>query len=399
MAERPGLKILRVIARLNTGGPARHVLLLDRGLRRRGHQTHLIHGEVGAYESSAEPLADALGVPCTKWTHLGRRLNPVADLRAVVELARLLRRERPDVVHTHTSKAGLVGRLAAWVHNAMGEDGRRCAVIHTYHGHIFDGYFPPAVTRAVVASERLLARVTDRIVTISPRQREDIVSRYRVAAPAQVTIIPLGLDLEPLLQLTKNAPDLRQSLGLAADAVVIGFVGRLVPIKDVQTLLRAFALARRQVRTLVLVVAGDGPMRPDLVALAQTLGILGAVHFLGWWTGPLERLYATFDICALASRSEGTPVALIEAMAAAKPVVATAVGGVPDVVEHGVTGLLVAPGDADGLANAMVREAGDPDLRRCLGAAGREHVALHHSIERLVDDVERLYGEVTHILR
>lgn len=346
-----------------------------------------------------ESLADGRGVQRVKRSYLGRRLHLLADLRAVAMLIRLLWREQPDVLHTHTSKAGLVGRVAAFAYNAVRPRLRRCAVVHTYHGHVFEGYFPALVTRMVLASERLLARTTDCIVTISPRQRDDIVSRYRIADASRVVIVPLGLELAPLLALAPAAPSLRGELQLSADAVVIGFVGRLVPIKDVETLLRAFARARQTQDRLALVVAGDGHMRPALMALARSLHVDSSVRFLGWWTGPLQTLYATFDVCALSSVNEGTPVALIEAMAAGRAVAATAVGGVPDVVQDGVTGLLVAPKDVDALAKALTVLASDAELRARMGAAGRRAAATRYSDERLIDDIEHLYRTLTRILR
>lgn len=382
------------MARLNTGGPSRHVILLDAGLRSRGHQTLLVHGAVSATESSMEPLADAQQIPRLKLPYLGRSLRVVDDVRAFLRVTQLLYRERPDVVHTHTSKAGMVGRAAAAVYNRLTPGRRRCVVIHTFHGHVFEGYFSPLVTRVVLAIERTLGRVTDRVVTLSPRQRHDIVVRYGIAPASKVVTIPLGLDLEPLLDLAPGDADLRGRLDIPPDAVVIGFVGRLVPIKDAETLLRAFAQAHHQQPNLHLLVAGDGQMREPLLARARELGVAGRVHAIGWWNGPLTELYQTLDVCALSSLNEGTPVTLIEAMAAGVAVVATAVGGVPDVVEDGVAGLLVPPRDVGRMTAALLALTSDPSRRAAMGAAGRRHVAGRFMHGRLVDDIERLYRDV-----
>lgn len=399
MAETAGLNVLRVMARLNTGGPSRHVVLLDAGLRARGHRTLLVHGAVSATEASMEPLADAHGIPRVRLPYLGRSLRLFDDLRAVIHVTRLLFRERPDIVHTHTSKAGMVGRSAAWAYNLFAFTrrgrGRRCVVIHTFHGHVFDGYFSPLVTRGVLTIERALARVSDRIVTISPRQRADIVSRYRIAPDARVATIPLGLDLKTLLALTAAGSGLRDELQIPRDAVVVGFVGRLVPIKDPHTLVRAFARARERCPNLYLLLAGDGQLRASTLVVADTCGVRDHVRSIGWWNGPLERLYETIDVCALSSINEGTPVALIEAMAAGRPVVATMVGGVPDVVTDGVDGLLVPPRDLERLAGALVALCADASRRGVLGQAGRAKVATRYAAPRLVDDVERLYQELT----
>jgi glycosyltransferase involved in cell wall biosynthesis len=393
MAELPRLKILRIIARLNIGGPARHVILLDTGLQARGHKTELVHGAIGAYEASMEPLASEQGVPTIKMSCLGRSMRLLKDAHACFRLVKLMFSERPDIVHTHTSKAGMVGRTAALVFNATRPRRGRCAVIHTFHGHVFEGYFPRLVSALVRRIEQVLALSSDRIVTVSPRQRLDIVQRFRIAPDRKVATIPLGLDLQPLLQLSSAAPDLRQELKIDREGVVVGFVGRLVPIKDPETLVRAFARAREIVPNLYLVVAGDGQLRKSLEALSRELGLDRHVRFLGW-TDCLACLYATVDICALSSINEGTPVALIEAMAARKAVVATEVGGVPDLIQDGVNGLLVPPRDVGRLAEAIVRLAKTPELRCRMGAAGREYAGANHSAERLVCDVERLYHTI-----
>lgn len=384
------MKILRVIARLNVGGPARHVVLLDRGLRGRGHDTRLVHGSLAPGEASLEHLAVESGLPTTKIRELGRRVSPVSDLRAFAQLLRLVFREAPDVIHTHTAKAGTLGRLAAGMFNITRPRRRRCLVVHTFHGHVLTGYFRPTTNIAIRLAERTLARMTDRVVTISPAQRDDIVNRFRVAVASRTTMIPLGLDLAALARLDAAAPQLRGQLGIPERAPVIGYVGRFVPIKDLATLIGAFAQVVQHVPDAVLLMVGDGPVRSELESLVATLSLQRQVHFLGW-IEELAPLYATIDICALASLNEGTPVALIEAMAAAKAVVATRVGGIADVVEHERTGLLVPPGDPEALADAIARLAADPGERCRMGAAGRQAVVARFSHERLVDDIDRLY--------
>lgn len=393
----PPLKILRVISRLNTGGPTRHAVLLDAGLRTRGHSTVLAFGAVAAGEASLEAMAAEYGVPTVKVASLGRSLKALQDVRALMRLTALVFAAQPDVVHTHTSKAGMLGRVAALLFNATRRRSRRCAVIHTFHGHVFEGYFSPLVNRIVRTVERGLAGVSDRIVTISPRQRFDIVTRFGIAPESKVSTIPLGIELDPFLRLperaegTKAERDLRQTLGIGPKDVVVGYVGRLVPIKDVETLVRGFAAALPRIGTLHLIVAGGGQLRPALERLAASLEIAPRVHFVGW-TDRLTELYAAMDICALSSLNEGTPVAIIEALAAGKPVVATSVGGVPDLIVDGVHGRLVRPKDVDQLAAALVELACDQGMRRRMGAAGRRQVAATYTADRLVLDVERLYG-------
>jgi len=386
------VRIIRVIARLNVGGPARHVVLLDRGLRARGHETLLVHGSLDSGEASLEHLAQASGLPMVTIAELGRRISPLSDARAFLQLVRVIYRESPDVVHTHTAKAGTLGRLAALLFNLTRPRRRRCVVIHTFHGHVLSGYFGRTGSALARMAERTLAAVSDRIIAISPRQQDDLVGRFRVADQAQTTVVPLGLDIQALIDQRPDAPNLRRTLGIGDNDVVVGFVGRFVPIKNLALLVGAFATAQKRVPGMWLVLAGDGPTRSELESLADSCGVAERVRFLGW-TEDLGPLYATFDICALSSLNEGTPVAIIEAMAAERAVIATAVGGVPDIVDDGRTGILVASGDANALGAAIVRLAGNRDERRALGAAARRAAAERFSFERLVNDIDRLYQD------
>jgi len=385
------LKILRIITRLNVGGPARHVTLLNAGLQARGHDTLLVHGAPDAGEASAQFPAPPGDVRQRHHPNLGRRVSAVGDLQALASLVRLLFHEQPDVVHTHTAKAGALGRLAAFIYNATRPRQRRALVVHTFHGHVFEGYFTPSLNRLVRLAERGLAWNTDVVVTISTRQWHDIVERFAIAPAPKAVVVPLGLDLEPLASLPAGSPSLRAAIGAAADDVVVGFAGRMVKVKDLPTLVRAFARARKAMPSLRLVLAGDGPERATVQAIAAELGVGDRLHFLGW-VEDLPRFYFTLDIFALSSINEGTPVAVIEAMAAQRAVVATAVGGVPDVVESGVTGLLVPPGSPEALGDALVQLAGNEERRREMGLAGQARALELYSARRLVDDIASLYA-------
>jgi glycosyltransferase involved in cell wall biosynthesis len=384
------MKVVRVIARLNIGGPARHVVLLDEGLRRRGYDTLLVHGSVSDGEASFEHLARDGGIDVCKIPDLGRRISPLSDLRAFGQLVAVVFRRRPDIIHTHTAKAGALGRLAALVFNMTRSRRKRAAVVHTFHGHVLSGYFGPAANAAIRIVERGLARATDCLITISPAQQQEIVRTFRIAPIERTAIVPLGLDLEPLLTLPADWPSLRPQLDIDANSIVIGYVGRFVPIKDLDTLVEAFAVAVERVPNLVLLLAGDGPLRLSIESKIEKLRIAARVRLPGWCKD-LRALYATMDVGTIASRNEGTPVALIEAMAAAKPVVATAVGGVPDVIEQGRTGILVPSGDVEALGSAFVELATDLEKRRRLGGAGRVLVAERYSGARLITDIDRLY--------
>jgi len=288
------------------------------------------------------------------------------------------------VVHTHLAKAGALGRIAA-------RRTRVPVIVHTYHGHVLEGYFSSPVSRAVLMVERRLAALTDALVAVSDAVRDDLVARG-VGRPGQWRVIPLGLDLSKLLGQLPDARSARRVLGLPEDGPTVGIVGRLTPVKDHATFLAAAARIAQMRPEATFAIAGDGELREGLEMQARRL--LGdRCRFLGW-VMDLPNLYAALDVVVLTSRNEGTPVALIEAGAAARPVVATEVGGVPDVVRNGVTGLLAPQGDPASIAAQVLRVLEEPGLGRSLGSAGREWVRNRFTIDRLADDLAALYGEL-----
>jgi glycosyltransferase involved in cell wall biosynthesis len=376
-------RVLRVFSRLNVGGPAVHVILLAAGLRDKGYDTRLVVGRESAREGNLLDLAREKNVECEQLSALGREIRPLADLLALWSLFRLVRRFRPHVVHTHTAKAGLLGRLAARLGGAP-------VVVHTFHGHVFSGYFSRRRTLFFSRLEALLAHFTDVLVTVAEDVRAELVA-HGVGRPERIHVVPLGLELGPLSGPLPRG-HLRAAAGFDEGAPLVGIVGRLVPIKDVPTFLRAAALLRASVPAARFAVVGDGEERPDLERLAGELGLGGLVHFFGW-RRDLPAVYGDLDLVVNCSRNEGTPVALIEALAAGRPVVATAVGGTAELLGRGERGVLVPPGQPEALAAAMcgALEGGqDQERRRC---AGRAYALAHHSSERLLHDVDALYRE------
>jgi len=374
------LRLVRVIARLNVGGPALHATLATAGLRP-DVDTTLAVGRVAPGEAEATDLLDRFDVRPVRVPGLGRAVSPIDDVRAFLALASLLRRVRPDVVHTHTAKAGALGRPAAWLAGVP-------RVVHTFHGHVFEGYFAPAKSRAVVAVERALARFTDRVVAVSDEVGRDLVERFRVVAREKLVVVPVGLPLDEFLHCESKRGALRRELALPADAPIVAFVGRLVAVKEPHVALDAWRLVRREIPTATLVVVGDGDLAPALRARRDE-----GVVFLGW-RRDLATILADVDLALLTSRNEGTPVALVEAAAAGVPAVATRVGGVPSVVEDGATGVLVAPGDVAAIASAVVSLLRDPGRRRAMGAAARKRAASRFSDARLLADLRALYADV-----
>lgn len=381
------VRIVRVIARLNMGGPAHHVGLLGSRLDSERYETLLLHGEVGAGEDSLEDVVRALGSPMARVPGLRPELRPHDDARALGSLVRAIRRLRPDIVDTHTAKAGMLGRLAAVL---AGEP--RPKIVHTYHGHVLEGYFGPVKNATYRGLERRLATVSDALIGVSGATVDDLV-RLGIAPREQFRVVPIGLDLSPFLDATPaDGAEFRAEAGLREGEVLLTFVGRLVPIKRVDVLLRAVAHARGRGAPVRLAVVGDGELRPELEALASELGLAGSVWFAGY-RASMVPVAAGSDIAVLSSDNEGTPVSLIEAGAAAKPAVSTRVGGVPDVVIP-ETGILVDAGDSAALGEAIAQLAGDAEARARMGALAREHVAQRFSVERLVEDMDALYDEL-----
>lgn len=380
------IRVLRVIARLNVGGPALHVAYLTRELDRRGYETTLAAGSVGEGEGSMEYVARELGIEPLAIPLLQREISPLRDAATVRHLVGLIRTLKPHVLHTHTAKAGAVGRAAAVL---AGAD-RPKVVVHTFHGHVLRGYFTPQVTEAFRQLERRFARVSDALIAVSPEVRDDLV-RLGIAPPGKITVIRLGLDLDGRIRAGNDeARSVRERFAIPADRFLVGWLGRMTEIKRVDNLLAALATLRLRGVDADVMLVGDGPLRDVLEQRAAALGIAAHCHFAGF-SEDVAPYLAAFDTVALTSANEGTPVTLIEALAAGRPVVSTDVGGVADVVEHGVSGFLVPPGDVAEIAGALEQLAGSPELRCEFGRAGRAHVLPRYSVPRLVADVDSLY--------
>ncbi len=382
----------RIIARLNVGGPAQHVVWLSEGMRET-YDTTLVVGEVPQGEADMGDFAREHGVSPVVVKGLSREIGP-RDAMALWRLLRVLWRVKPDVVHTHTAKAGTLGRMAAWVSRRV--TGRPRLVVHTFHGHVFHGYWGPRKTRLFLAIERWLARhATDRIVVLSEEQFHEIHETFGVGHREQFAVIPLGLDLERFT--APPGPALVPALDEAAFAV--GTAGRFTAVKNYPLLLEAFAALPPDGR---LFMAGDGADRGPLEEHGRSVGVADRVHWLGM-VRELDRLYPHLDVFVLSSNNEGTPLSMLEAMAAGTPVVSTLVGGVPDLLGRELRregpvsvrerGLGVTAGDGQGLAAALWMVRGDPQGAKDRRAAARAWVLEHHGLSRLVADVDRLYRQ------
>jgi glycosyltransferase involved in cell wall biosynthesis len=379
------IKVLRVIARLNVGGPALHVAYLSAGLAERGYDTTLVAGTLAHGEESMAGAAEARHVSVVALDELHREVSPLRDLRAVLRLARLIRKERPVILHTHTAKAGAVGRLAS----LLAGDARPRIVVHTFHGHVLRGYFNPLTTLGFRVLERLLAKISTALIAVSPEVRDDLV-RLGVAPAHKFAVIRLGIELGERVQNAGARTETRRLLSIPEDAFVVGWVGRMTGVKRAHDVLEAFRELSADGVDAYLCLVGDGPERASLERRAHELGIVRRCLFVGYQSD-VGALYEAIDALVLPSANEGTPVSVIEALAAGRPVVATRVGGVPDVIRSGAGGILVEPGDTRALAAALGSLARDPDRRARMGAEGRANVLSRYAVERLVDDVDRLY--------
>lgn len=380
------IRVLRVIARLNVGGPALHVAHLSSELDRLGYETTLVAGRVGEGEGSMEYFADELGVRPLYVDELQRDISAAPDAAAVSRLVQLIRDLRPDVLHTHTAKAGAVGRVAALLSGVA----RPPVIVHTFHGHVLRGYFTPGRARVFQQIERTLARSSDALIAVSPQVRDDLVD-LGVAPAGKIAVIRLGLDLERRVASPPGSREaVRAELGVPPDALLVGWLGRMTEIKRTEDLLAAFAELRRRGVDAYLALIGDGPLRDPLFATAEKLGIADRTRFVGFREQVAE-FYAAADVVALTSANEGTPVTVIESLAAGCPVVVTDVGGVRDIVKDGHSGFLVPAEDVGGIADRLERLGADAGLRARMGEAGRAWVLPRYSVPRLVEDVDRLY--------
>ncbi|MEW6581538.1 MAG: glycosyltransferase [Actinomycetota bacterium] len=387
----PPRRVLRVIARLNIGGPAIQAITLSTELEREGFTTTLVRGREAEREGTMDDLAAELGVRPLLLPSLGREVSPLRDLRAAAAVRRIIRRERPDVLHTHTAKAGTVGRLAAL---AAGRRRPRL-VVHTFHGHVLSGYFTPRAAAFFAGIERFLARRTDVLVAVSPEVRDDLLE-LGIGRPEQIRVVPLGFDLSrfalPDGDRARRGADFRRRHGIPPGAPLVAIVARLVPIKRIDVFLAAaeeVAAAHPDARFLV---AGDGELADELRASPAARRLGDRVLWPGFVRDTPD-LYAASDVVVLTSDNEGTPVSLIEALAAAVPAVATRVGGVPSVVRDGETGLLAPAGDGAAVGRHVSRLLADRDLARSLAAEGRRDVTERFALSRLVRDIAGLYRD------
>ena len=404
------MKILRIIARLNVGGPARHVVWLTEALRGDGYESKLIAGTVPEGEEDMSYFAAEHGVEPIYIREMSRELS-TKDAVSLWKTFRAIRRERPDIIHTHTAKAGTVGRIAAFVYKwftpgtLIGRP-RRVKVVHTFHGHVFHSYYGRRKTQIFILIEKMLTRfASDKIIVITSQQLREIHTEVGVGHRDQFEVIPLGIDLSKFDADDSVRNEFRTEFRVSEETLLVGFVGRLTEIKNIPMLLEA---ARGYFQTVdapdaKFIIIGDGHLRPELERLVKELELGSNLLFAGN-RDDLGRVYAGLDIVALTSLNEGTPLSMIEGMASRRAVVATKVGGVVDLIgeveeeqagfDIHERGIGVQSNDAIGFANGLIYLAKNEKLRFDLGNKGNKFAIDNYGKERLVSDIRTLYDRL-----
>ena len=390
-------RVIRILNRLAVGGPVLNATYLTKYLAPE-FETLLVVGERESHEKSAEFLTSKLGIPYVTIAGMGRSVNPLSDYKAYGELKKLIKDFKPDIVHTHAAKPGAIGRLAASAMNVP-------VIVHTFHGHVFHSYFNSLKTKFFINTERYLARKSSAIVAISEQQKKELVQGFRIAPEEKFHVIPLGLDLDAFaVGQQEKRQTFRAEFAVAADEIAIGIIGRLVPIKNHQLFLKAVAHvlqhANKKIKAFII---GDGETRQELETAAQQAGILFSTekssthpHPLVFtsWRHDVDVIMAGLDIVTLTSFNEGTPVSLIEAQAANKPIVSTRVGGISDIVVEGKTALLADVQDEATFADQLLQLVANDALRYDMGSSGRQYVIDRFSYQRLMRDMAALYHQL-----
>lgn len=387
--EKEKVRILRIIARLNIGGPAMQAVFLNKAFNSDSFKSKLIYGSLDKSEGDMSYLLDEAPQFSIYIGEMRREVNLIRDFITFIKIISIILRERPHIVHTHTAKAGALGRMAAFITGVP-------IRVHTFHGHIFEGYFGGKKTVFFKMVERFLARFTDRIIVLSPTLKEQIMHVLGITDRSKLSVIPLGVETELFLNCESLKGQFKRELNLYDETRLVGIVGRLTPIKNHKMFIDAakIIMAENGAKLdIKFVVVGDGDMRESISAYAKENDLLERMVFTGW-RKDLAKIYADMDVVSLCSINEGTPVSLIEAMLAGRPVVATDVGGVRDIVSHSRTGYLVQRGDARSLAGYIMQLLSNDEMSRKVGQAAREYSRKIYIRERLANDMDILYKDL-----
>ena len=379
------IKVLHIITRLDKGGSAENTFLTVKGLDKERFEVSLMCGPADDPRQERRTQVEECGIPFIFLPQLVRNIHLVRDPVALFKIYRFLKKEKFDMVHTHTSKAGLLGRFAAKL-------AKTPLIIHTPHGHVFYGYFGPLKTRLFILLERLAGRITDRIIALTQNEKEDYTAQ-RIAGKDRCVVIPSGIELAQFRELSQDEKaELKKEIGIPENFAVVGTAGRLVPVKDPGSLIEASRHIIARFPETCFLFAGDGPLKKYLQKKAVSMGIEENIFFLGW-RDDVARILSLLDIFCLPSLNEGMGRVLAEAMALGKPIVASRAGGIPDLITHGRNGFLVPPQNPEELAGHIQRLLEDKGLREKMGREGQDTVSeLTH--ETMVQKIENMYQEL-----
>ena len=390
-------KVLRILNRLIVGGPLLNASYLTKYMEPE-FETMLVVGEKESHEKDASYFTDQLGIKPVFVPEMGRSISPLKDYGAYKKIKQLIREFKPDIVHTHAAKPGAIGRMAAAAMKVP-------VIVHTYHGHVFHSYFSSAKTKAFIGIERYLGKKSSAIIAISEQQHKELVTDFRIAPADKFRIVPLGLDLDKFARGNdEKRKSFRSSYGIADDTIVITITGRMVPVKNHELFLQGILyLLQHSAKKIRAFIVGDGETRAAMEAKAREMGIGFSTEkddlhnqplVFTSWRSDIDVINAGSDIITLTSFNEGTPVSLIEAHAAGKPVVSTRVGGIEAVVEEKVTGLLSDINDVQGYSDNLLQLVNNDIQRVQFGEVAAAKVKEKYSYQRLVGDMKRLYGDL-----
>lgn len=390
-------RVLRIFNRLILGGPAFHVTYLTKFLEP-DFETQLLIGTKEPHEQDADFLMQQYGLKPVEIPNMKRAINWKDDYAAYKQIKTIIHEFKPHIVHTHAAKPGAIGRLAASNSNVP-------VILHTFHGHVFHSYFGKMKSSFYVQAERYLATKTDRIIAISEQQKEELTRGFNICPAEKMAVIPLGLDLDKFYTGQEIKRHIfRSRYQVKDDEILIGIIGRIVSVKNHAMFLEAIQqVLLKTTRKIRVVIVGDGDLREDLFSQLRSYGIPynyipenakpETIIFTSWLTA-MDEVFAGVDIVALSSLNEGTPVSLIEAQAANKPIVTTNVGGVSDVVRENETAMVTPKGDAIAFANALLSLTENDDKRKAMGRHGMYHVREKFDKTRLVHDIRALYYDL-----
>lgn len=371
---------------MNIGGPSVHAVLLTKYLDNDKFHSLLVSGSLSEGEGDMSYLIEQYGIEHQSIKNMQREISLRDDIKTVLELFKLFRREKPQIVHTNLAKAGMVARLAALLAGVP-------IILHTYHGHVFSGYFSKTKTSLYIFIERIMALLSTKIIVVSEMIKKDICSIYKITSEKKVSVISLGFELEKMEPIMNYRGFFREQFSIPADAPVIGIVGRITGIKNHHLFIDIAYLLLKNNPQIHFLIIGDGELRDEIVERVNTLGITEKVHFTGW-ISETAKMYADLDMMLLTSKNEGTPVTVIEAMYYKIPVISSNVGGMSDLIVDGKTGFLINSLIAKDYISVILKLLVSVREKETIGNAAKAFIVGQFNINRLINDMKNLYTEL-----